>query len=303
MDTHSFNYFIVVAEEKNISRAAVRLHLSASALTRQMQSLEQEFGVELFSRTGSGVEPTPAGLALVEHARTFRSQLELARREILNAGRQLSGKVDIGVSGSVMFAIMPEIIKNFARAHPGAELVLHNQPGIQQIESLRQGRIIIGFDRCFSDEPDLSVELVCLESVIVVLHQDHPLARQQAIQFAELRGQALIGPHDSKSMLTGILGLFDRCGFEPRLVQRADDVVTAATMVGCGLGITLAPASLQSLPLPNVVYRPLLTDRELSWKVYCAYRRNDRSPALQAFLDCVRAYRLASPQQPACTPR
>lgn len=291
MDTRSLNYFIVVAEEKNMSRAATRLHLSPSALTRQIQSLEEEFGTGLFSRTASGVEMTPAGQALLAHARNFRNQLELARRDVLNAGQQVFGKVDIGVFGSAIFAIMPEIMKRFAQAHPGAEMILHNQPRAQQIESLRQGQILVGFDRHFCDEPDLSLELVCQESVIVVLHHDHPLASQRAIQLSDLRGQPLIGPPDSMSMLTGIQTLFEQCGFEPQIAHRADDVVTAATLVGCGFGITLVPASLESMPMPNVVYRPLLTGQELTWKMYCAYRKNEHSPVLQAFLECVRAYR------------
>jgi len=290
MDTRSFNYFIAVAEEQNISRAAMRLHISPSALTRQIQSLEEEFGVLLFIRTASGVHPTLAGQALLEHARKFRSQLEIVKSDVFNVSQQLTKRVDIGVNSSVMQTIMPTLLKSFATAHPNIGINLHTQNRTQQIDALRQGKILIGFDRYFPDEPDIFVETVCKESVVVVLYHGHPLVKKQEIQFSDLRDQSLIGPYDFTGTLAGIKKLFEKSSFEPQFAHHTDDVTHAATLVGCGLGITLAPASLQSHSLPNVVYRPLLTSDEVSWKTYCAYRRNEQSTALKIYLNCVRSY-------------
>ena len=79
METRSLLYFIAVAEEKNIGRAAARLHITQPALTRQIQSLEDELDLPLFTRTVAGMDLTPSGVALLQHARNIRSELELAK--------------------------------------------------------------------------------------------------------------------------------------------------------------------------------------------------------------------------------
>ena len=89
----------------------------------------------------SGVHPTLAGQALLEHARKFRSQLEIVKSDVFNVSQQLTKRVDIGVNSSVMQTIMPTLLKSFATAHPNIGINLHTQNRTQQIDALRQGKI------------------------------------------------------------------------------------------------------------------------------------------------------------------
>lgn len=290
MEIRQLKYFIAVAEERNISRAAARLHISQPPLTRQIQLLEEQLGARLFRRTHWGVELTAAGAMFLEHARQITSHMtqagELARR----AGAGHIGRIDVGVFGSAMLSIVPQILNSFSAAHPEVELMLQSAAKGPQIEALHRGRIMLAFDRYFEESAEIAVETVCAEAIYVALNTRHPFSRQAAISIEMLRGEALIGELNW-SVFTATRELFARHGVEPAIRQQAPDMITAAVMVAGGFGTALVPASVRSLQLPNVVYRPLVDEIPASVLLHCAWRRDDDSPLLQTLLATIRAFR------------
>lgn len=290
MDSRQIKYFIAVAEERNISRAAERLHISQPPLTRHIHALEEELGVLLFTRTSWGVELTEAGEALLHHARNIHNHIELAAEEARSQGRGTIGRLDIGVFGSPLLTDLPLILDAFGVTHPGVKMVIHNIPKEQQFEALRQGRIMISFDRMLPDLPDLQVELVNREPLVVALNQRNPLSKQQTIHFSQLRGEPMIVGMARPGTQSPIQALFQHYGFEPNIVQRAGDMVSSIAMVAGGFGCALTISSLQVLQLPHVVYRPLIADIEVMVELYCVYRKETSSPLLKAFLATVRDY-------------
>lgn len=290
VDTRSLLYFIAVTEHKGICQAATHLHITQPALTRQIHSLEDEIGVPLFTRSASGMEITPAGSTLLEHALKIRAELARAKINALSAGDEQRQQLDIGVYGSAIFDVVPRILGRFAAAHPNVELRLHNTRKDQQIELLRQGKTLIAFDRYLPQVPDLACELVCRESLCVVLHQDHPLARRELIDLAELADEPRIGA-TTEGVLAATLSQVH--GVKPKVSHRADDILSVLALVGAGLGISFAPPSLQALQIPNVVFRPYAGGPKIPFDVQCMYRKDERSPLLQAMLETVRAFRSA----------
>ena len=297
MNDRQLNFFIITAEEKSLGRAAKRLPISLSALSRQIQSLEEELDTLLFTRAASGLELTPAGDALLRHARTLRAQFVLVKNEVHRAGTALLGQLDVGGFGSAMLNHIPQIIKRFRDAYPSVNVALLTAPITQQFEDLQQGRTLISFDRLFAAPAELAVELVCMDSICIALYASHPLAQLPAIRFSDLRDEPMIGRHHEKNMPSEYSALLNRYGFELRIVQKVQDMLTAVAMVGSGLGLALVPASLRTLPMPNVVYRALLTDRELPCNLYCYYRKSETAPVLQAMLKTVYAYRAEHQQR------
>ncbi len=291
MDTRALKYFIRVAEEQSIGRAAPLLHLSPSALSRQIQALEEDFDAPLFVRTISGVELTAAGETLLRTARQILALLDQAAEEIHCNDRQLTGRLDIGVYGTAMFNIIPEIQQAFSKAHPQVEVVLHTMPRYQQFEALRQGRIQIAFDRYLPAANDLLVELVVQEPMVVAIPKDSELARFPAIRWSDFRDQPLIDDTGDPDSPLGYKALSRPYGFEPRVVQRAPDIISSIALVSAGMGITPVPVGVLGITFPNVVYRPLITDSEYTFDLYCAYRKGKQSPLLAAMLETVRIYR------------
>ena len=154
MDVRRLKYFIVTAEERSISRAAERLHITQPPLTRHIQSLEEELGALLFNRTSWGVELTQAGAALIEHAHNISAHIELATEQIRRVAAQ-AGRIDIGVFGSGMLGIIPRLLRAFSSTHPEVKIVLHNAPKERQIDALCQGRILAAFDRYIPEFPNI----------------------------------------------------------------------------------------------------------------------------------------------------
>ena len=290
MNDRQLNYFIIAAEEKNLGRAAERLPLSLSALSRQIQSLEEELGAVLLIRTTSGLELTPAGEALLRHAQTLRTQFAQTKNAVQRAGDITFGRLDVGGFGSGLLIYIPQILKVFSSRYPQVETRLHIAPFTQQLEYLHHGRTLISFDRLFDIPDNIAVELAFKDSIVLALPDSHPLACKSAIRFEDLRDQPMLGRLDDKNHLPELAILQNHCGFELRFVQRVQDMVAAAAMAGSGLGLAFVPASLQKLRIPNVTYRPLLIEQELPCNLYGYYRKDETAPVLHALLKVVRQY-------------
>lgn len=293
MDTRSLIYFIAVAEEKNIGRAASRLHITQPALTRRIHLLEDEMGAPLFTRTPAGMEITPAGTTLLRHARTIQTALVQSKHDVKHADQQERQPFDIGVFGSAIFDVVPRVLGEFSKRNPHVELRLHNVRKDQQIALLRQGKIQIAFDRFLPKEPDFAYELVHSEQFHVALHKDHPLAAREIIEFEELRGEPCVGSSLDPEMESALSRVY---GPQPPKHHRADNVLTALVLVSCGLAITFAPPSIH---MPNVVYRRCSGNPKLPFDLLCMYRKDDESALIQEMLETIRAFRAAQDNTPA----
>lgn len=294
MEFRQLKYFIAVAEELNIGRAATRLHISHPPLTRQIQQLEEELGVQLFIRTPRGMELTPAGELLLEEARNIRSVVEQATERTQRAGQGKLGRLDIGIFGSAIIDIIPRVLAEFRAAYPEVKVVLHSMNKSEQIEALRQRRINVGFNRVLTPLPDIASELVTTESLLLAISADHPLAGKAVVPFASLADHPLVVfPTGSRpSFIDRVIGLCQQVGFVPQISQEVGDVVSAVALVASGFGACLVSKSTSVLTLPGVVYRPLSgLPENAQIDLSCIYRSDDRSPILAEFLGVVRAYR------------
>ena len=292
MDLKQLSYFVAVAETRHLGRAAERLHLSQPPLTRQIQQLEAELGVQLFRRTPRGMEVTQAGEALLRDAHSIRGLVVQAAERAQRAGRGQAGQLDVGVYGSAIFGLVPQVLSAFRAAYPEVELVLHHAQTPAQLPALRQRRVLLVFERLLPDESDIEVELVAREPLLLALSESHPLAGRKSVDVAALREETLlIG--SSPSIAAAALKLCRAHGFEPRFAPPASDVVTATLLAATGSGVSLVPASMANVHFPGIAYRPLHTRVQAFMDLHCFYLRGEPSPLLTAMLETVRAFRHA----------
>jgi len=293
MEFRQLKYFIAVAEELNIGRAATRLHISQPPLTRQIQQLEEEFGTQLFLRTARGVELTQAGEMLLRDARNIRDLMQQAIERVREAGQGKRGKMDIGIFGSGILDVIPKVLHAFRATHPDVQIALHQMSKKEQIEALRQHRIMAGFNRMLGPLPDISSEPVMLESIMVAVNEKHPLAAKAAILLKELAGQPLIlFPSGARpSFIDKVWALCADEGFEPNVAQEVGDAPTSVALVAAGFGLSLVPEAATSLSVPGVVYRRLANAPDAVVDLSCIYRTDETSPILQAFLQTIRDFR------------
>jgi DNA-binding transcriptional LysR family regulator len=288
MDIRQLKYFIAVAEEQHVGRAAERLHISQPPLTRQIHALEEELGVLLFTRTKWGVILTDTGMYLLDHARDIRSHLELVKEHAKRAGKGRVGRMDVGVYGSAMLNIIPEILNTFTARNPDVKVVLHTLNKGRQIEALHRGQIMIAFERYLPESKGLRIEGIYHEPLCVALNARNPLAKSPCIDMEQLRDEPIIGEVIPS---IPIKALFEKCRFDPIIVQKSEDMISAAVMVAGGFGTAIVPSSLKNLQLPNVVYRPLLSADASPIELQCAYRADEQSPLLQTLLGTAREFR------------
>ncbi|MGC3964504.1 MAG: LysR substrate-binding domain-containing protein [Rhodocyclaceae bacterium] len=290
METRSLLYFIAVAEERNIGRAAARLHITQPALTRQIKSLEDEVGVPLFTRTTTGMDITLAGTALLRHARAIRAELAQAKTNVAQACDTQPFVLDIGVYGSAILNTVPKLLAAFLAQHPRTVYRLHNVRKDQLVELLRRGDIQLAFDRYLPQEPDLAFELVCRERLSVVVHKGHRLATHESICAADIANEPRIGANYDSPMAARLAQVF---GHAMPVQHCADDSLTVLALVSSGCGIGFAPPSLASLQIENVVFIPYSEPQRVPFDLQCMYRRDDPSPAVQAMLETIREFRTA----------
>ena len=290
MDLRQLTYFMAVADTQHLGRAAERLHLSQPPLTRQIQQLEAELGVQLFKRTPHGMRLTAAGVALAHDARNIHSLVAQAAERAQRAGQGRAGRLDVGLYGSAVFGVVPQVLQAFAQRYPEVELVLHQAQTPLQLPALRQGRVQLVFERLLPEEDDIEVELVAREPVLLGLAAHHPLAAQAEVDVADLRDETLIV--GSSPVITAMsLQLCRAHGFVPRLSTPSSDIVTATVLAATGAGVTLVPGSMTQVQIPGIAYRHLRTQQPVHMDLHCFYLRDNDSPLLAALLQTVRDFR------------
>lgn len=290
MDLRQLSYFIAVAETGHLGRAAERLDMSQPPLTRHIRQLEQELKVQLFNRVPRGMELTQAGETLLGHARNIHSLVGIAAERTQRVGLGQAGRLDIGVYGSAVFGLVPRVLSSFRRDHPDVELGLHHAQTPAQLPALREGRVLLVFERLLPQEEDIEVELVGREPLLLAMNESHALAAKRLVDIAELKDETII-IGSSPSAAATALKLCRAHGFEPRFAPPASDVVTATLLAATGAGVTLVPESMTSVNFPGIVYRRLHARVEATMDLHCFYLKEEKSPLLQAMLATVRAFR------------
>ena len=300
MELRQLKYFIAVAEELNFGRAAERVYLSQPALSQQISKLEQELEVALFHRTKRRVELTEAGKALLEGARQALLQIEQTVRTVREAGGVGSSRLRVGFPEYANHTPIVEILRTFQDRYPGVELEQHEwfllQHTIQLVGRLHNGALDVGFLLLPVDDNALTHEHVLRIEIVAAIPEAHPLAAEREVPMRALAGERLIlfSRRFHPMHYDHVVACCREAGFVPDIVQKNEPQVysgpTTYRMVasGAGIGIVVPPLAITSRP-PGVVFRPLRGPTP-TLDLVAAWRRNDPSPNLQAFLEVIREF-------------
>lgn len=291
VELRHLRYFVCVAEEQSIGRAAERLHITQPPLTRQIAQLERELDTVLFTRRSRGVELTNAGRVFLDDARRLLDLADQAGERAHRAGQGTTGRIDIALFGTGIFGVIPRLLRSFRADHPDVEVVLHDMRKEEQLDALAHRRIGLAFNRFVPPTTGIAVETLLVESLHVAAPNDHPLAARTAVRLVELEDEPMVlfpsGPRPN--FVDQVRRMCHQAGFAPRVVAEVDDVVHGITLVATGGGLCLVPRSATNLHLPGVTYRPLHHSPEATVPLCCLYREDDRSPVLARLLDSMRA--------------
>jgi DNA-binding transcriptional LysR family regulator len=293
MELRHLRYFIAVAEEKHVTRAAERLGLQQPPLSQQIRALERELDVQLFRRKPRGVELTDAGAALLADARAILSHIEHAFATTRRTARGEQGQVAVGFTSSAPFhPFVPRIIRAYRDAFPLVALTLEEGGTTDLIDDLRNERIDAAFIRtAIADPQGLVVSTLLQEAMVLALPRGHGLARRAgALPLKALAGETFVvyRRRNGPGLYDAILSACNAAGFSPRVGQEAPRIVSTLNLVAAGLGISLVPESLQRMRMDGVVFRRLSGAAQPKAPLHLASRRGEPSAAVRKFLGLVR---------------
>ena len=309
MELRHLRYFVSVAEDLNFSRAAERLHVAQSALSRQVQDLEGEIGVQLFVRDKRGIVLTAAGKAFLADARKLITNSTEAVETARRAARGEVGRLEIGYIGALSDGLIPRLIRKFRARSPDVDVTLHAMRPASQVEALQEEEIELGFiGMPFADlQARLSFEVFRRDRLVVALPAGHPLAKRRTVRLVDLAAERFIflTRAGTPVFYDWLMQLCHGAGFHPNIVQEVESGQTAVELVAAGSGVALFPETAQRQLHGDMSFHPL-AGKVPRFEYAVAWRRADPSPALRAFLELLRAEvagkRPATPAKPAGEP-
>jgi DNA-binding transcriptional LysR family regulator len=289
MEIRHLRYFITVAEELNFSRAAEKLCIAQPPLSQQIRALEQELDVQLFDRQKRPIQLTPAGQVFLDEAYRILSQLEQAVRTTKRIGSGEKGRLSIGFTSSIANSVLPDILRNFCGRFPEIELVWRELSTFEQIQSLRDRQIDVGFfhlTHAIAEYDDLDFRIIIEEPLIIVLPEKHSLATHSKIDLKDLKNEVFVLP--SRQFASGlseqVYDLFYQANITPNVIQEATFMLTVLGLVAGGIGVSLLPANAQNLQRKGVVYKEIAEPVSVV-KMAVFWRRSQLSPVLSNFLE------------------
>jgi DNA-binding transcriptional LysR family regulator len=287
MELRQLRYFVGVARELNFTRAAGKLRVAQPALSRQIRLLEDELGVELLKRGVHGARLTAAGEVFLAQAAALLEQSQRAMCLARASGGQQLSSLDVGYVWGLFHTQVPQWIARFRQRNPEVAINLFDLTATQQAEALERGRLGLGFIG-FALEADaarLAKRKVGRCAFLAVLPRRHPAAARCKVALADLARDFFVVISD-QSYPGAALFLKEACrraGFRPRILQTSERGYTILGLVAAHCGVTLLPESLQALPHPGVVFRPLVDAPQ--GDLFVAWNRASETPALRKFLE------------------
>ncbi|MBM7094880.1 LysR family transcriptional regulator [Bacillus sp. H-16] len=245
MDIKQLKYFCTIAEEKQITKAARRLHMAQPPLSQQLKSLETELGVMLFERNGRTMELTQAGTLLLKKAERILQEMDEIRHEVKESDKGLRGKLAIGTVKSC-FSYLPERIRDFRASYPAVSFLLRDGDSYQIGELVKNRDVELGIVRLPLEMREFDHIQLPDEEYVGVFHRDlAPPDMNETLQMASFEGVPLLLLHrvSGAGQYEMILEECRKHNFEPTVLCECPDVTMLLSLVSKGVGATIVPRS------------------------------------------------------------
>ncbi|WP_181772206.1 LysR family transcriptional regulator [Amycolatopsis pittospori] len=282
--------FVAVAEELHYGRAAERLSMTQPPLSRRIQLLERELGVELFDRTHRTVRLTPAGRVFLAEARKILRSSQEATLYVRRAKQGEVGVVTLGFTATAAFSYLDRVLAAKNAELPGVDLVLREMATSAQVEEVLAGGIDVGMIRPPVTGGDIVTLPLWREPLLAALPSAHPLARRKKnpdVRDFDREPFIMYSPSEGRYFHDVVVAVFRTARVLPAYTQYLGQVHTVLALVKANFGVALVPAAAAALRLEGVVLRPVdgieghPVELELMW------RRGNDNPALGALLTVV----------------
>jgi LysR family transcriptional regulator, benzoate and cis,cis-muconate-responsive activator of ben and cat genes len=298
MELRHLRYFQVVGEVLNFTKAAARLRVAQPALSRQVQDLEDEIGVDLLRRSPRGVTLTAEGKLFLQEVRELLKRVDESVEKTRALARGEYGELHIGYIPIPTAEILPRALEALRKAVPTVKPVLHDLSTDELIAGLRDGTLELAIMVQPISEQTAEIEFETLRSYVwcVAMSRAHPLARLKSIPLEKLAGERLvILSRKSYSEYHRILErIFTRVSRKPRIALECDSESSLFMEVEAGRAIALVTTVAKLVTGKRVVYRPLTGTMETQAVGIARAAKGDVTPAGEKFCEILRKISRAS---------
>ncbi|MFF0778406.1 LysR substrate-binding domain-containing protein [Streptomyces sp. NPDC003720] len=279
--------FIAVAEELHFTRAAERLNMTQPPLSRQIQLLENEVGVQLLDRTNRSVRLTPAGRAFLVEARRILRQTEQATLAVRRVSTGEAGTIAVGFTAASAYSALGRLLETARAALPGVEILLQELVTRDQLKALAEGSLDLGLIRPAAVGADLTAHMVVREGLLAALPAQHPLAAQtRPMPVADLAGEDFLmySPVEARYFHELLVSIFRTARVRPVFTQYLSQVHSILALVDGGWGIALVPESAARMRFGGIAFRPVTLPDPNPVELNVVWRKGNDNPALEALL-------------------
>ncbi len=291
MELRHLRYFVAVAEAENVSRAALKLHVSQPALSRQIRDLEDELGFLLLERSAKSVRLTEAGRAFLIEARAVLQRAEEAVKAARAIATGATGELHVGYAPSLTARILPQTLRAFQAESPNIRVRLHDFSTEEMLTGLREGKLQIAFVVRLTPNllRGLRFEELARDPMCLAVAPKHPLAGRRSVTLTEVAKEPLItySRKDYPDAHENLTAMFAAIKSKPRIVEEHDSVSSLIAAVEAGNGVTIAPESLTCTAGPRlklISFSPALAPLVIG----AAWADSGLTAAAEQFLGCAR---------------
>ncbi len=278
-DFASLALFVRIAELRSITKAAEACHIALAAASRRVSLLEGQLGVQLLFRSAKGVELTPAGNALLFHARRMMAQADELRAEISDYSKGAKGMVRVQANASALAQYLPGDLAGFAASHPEIKVTLEEERSGAIVEAVRAGASDVGIVMEGAEADGLELYPYRTDTLVAVVPRKHPL-RARRVAFAKLLDHDFVGLEGNTVISQILLAQASRAGKPLRLRVQVKSFDVVAKMIQAGLGIGVLPeAALDAFAKSMGLRKVGLTDAWATRAMFVCIRQYATLPA------------------------
>lgn len=286
MELRHLRYFVAVAEEMNIHRAAERLHISQPPLSVAIQQLEEELQTLLFTREGRNIQITKAGEFFLLEARNILAQLEQSCFQTKQVGEGKAGIIKIGFISSSVTGILQQLVSQYKVLYPNVQIDLKQYSGNRVIRKISSKEIDVGIERFPINLPnELKMNVMVKEGWFAAINKSHPLSKKKIIKVTDLKNEALIfyPRWNSPVSYDDVIDIFTKKNITPNIVQEATEQMTIAALVASDMGIGVVPETMKKIKVDNIVHVPIEGTKNRTG--FGLISRQDHDVLVHQFLD------------------
>lgn len=299
MELRHLRYFLAVGEALSFTKAAAQLRIAQPALSRQVQDLEDEIGVDLLRRSPRGVTLTAEGNLFLEEARDLLKRTDESVEKVRSLARGEYGELHIGYAPSPTVEILPPALAAFQKAVPRVKVFLHDLSSEELIAGLQNARLELAIMVQPAGEQTAGIEFESLRSYpfCVALTAAHPFARLKSIALEKVATEPLVALRrkDYSEYYLILDRIFAPIRVKPRIAVECDSASSLITEVEVGRGIALVSTIFKLVAGKRLLYRPLSDITETQSVGIARATKGDVTPAGETFCEFLRKSSAAHP--------